>query len=421
MKLRLVIIFFLWAVSTCLYAGEPLTLEQCREAARQCGNYDLLYQIIENNRTPGSALARSDYQPKASAYGSMTYQSEAPNPASLTDFPFAVHPISKFQYHTGLLVNVPIYSGGQKGLYDALNTLDRDAEKLDVDTDAQRMNQTVNDLYLSVILGRKSGEILQHQLNTVLLKLEDTRRAFEAGNLYRNAVLEMEAKASTLEARLHGNEAEVAGTLVILKTLTGLDIESDTLLELPEIPDAASPAFDPGLARLELEGDRIALQNRLARAAALPRIEAFASVGYGKWPLNMFKRDPDFFGIVGLSLIVPISDWKVANNRRRMLDQASTAIEVKKENANLRKTAALLQFDAEIAKYEAMLLSGEQAVATYEALCEELDRMSLQGIASSSDYLAALEQLSSARLDNELYSILILQLKLRRETYLSTL
>ena len=52
-------------------------------------------------------------------------------------------------------------------------------------------------------------------------------------------------------------------------------------------------------------------------------------------------------------------------------------------------------------------------------LCEELDRQADQGVTPLSNYLTALEQLSAARLDCELYSILKLQQQLLRKRYIS--
>ena len=82
---------------------------------------------------------------------------------------------------------------------------------------------------------------------------------------------------------------------------------------------------------------------------------------------------------------------------------------------------ALLQYDAEIARYEALVAANDRTVAKYEALCEELDKLSAQGVSSLSDYLSAQEQLAAARLDGELYAMLRLQQQLLRTHYISKL
>ena len=410
----------LWAVPS--WADEPLTLQACRQAAREAGRIDVLRENAEDNRTAGKNLAQSPYGVKAGAYGHISYQSDTPNPANLTDFPFVIHPVSQFQYHAGFGISVPIYSGGRRKLAAQLDEVERDLDLLAVDRQAMELDQAVDNLYLSVLLGKTGTEILQSQLQAVTIKLNDVKEAFDAGKVYSNAVLEVEAKIAALEARIAGNEAEVEGAAKALSLLTGLEITKDTPLEKPDLQTLIEEeAEDPALASLDLQLKKIELQKSFSRAAALPSVKAVGSVGYGQWQLNFFDNNPNFYGIVGVTLQIPISDWRDVINRNKMLDSAAEALEIRREEADKHKSAALQQFDSQIAKYEALLKGSQQTVEKYETLCEELDKLTQQGRVPASDYLTALEQLSSARLDSELNATLILQLRLRRDRYISAL
>ena len=413
------LVLLLWGVSA--WADEPLTLQACRQAARETGRIDVLQQNAEDAREAGRNLARSPYQMKAGAYGHLSYQSDTPNPANLTDFPFVIHPVSQFQYHAGVGLSLPIYSGGRKKLAAQLDEVDRDLDLLSIDRQAMELDQAVDNLYLSVLLGKTGSEILQSQLQAVTIKLNDVKEAFSAGKVYRNAVLEVEAKIATLEARIAGNDAEVEGAAKALSLLTGLDIGKDTPLEKPDLETLLEEVEDPGLASLDLQLKKIDLQKRFSRASALPSIKAVGSVGYGQWQLNFFDNNPNFYGIVGVTLQIPISDWRDVSNRNKLLDHAAEALEIRREETGIHKSAALQQFDSQIAKYEALLKGSQETVKKYQALCEELDKLTRQGSVPASDYLTALEQLSSARLDSELNATLILQLRLRRDRFFSAL
>lgn len=402
-----------------LFAGEPLTLETCRQAARKSGRIDQLYENAEDARVPSEALAKSPYLMRAFGYGHISYQSDTPNPASLTDFPFALHPVSQFQYHAGFALSLPIYSGGRKKIAAQLDEVERDLDKLSIDRQALELDQAVDNLYLGVLLGKTGVDILKSQLEAVKIKLKDVQEAFRAGKVYRNAVLEVEAKITALEARLAGNEAELDGAAQALSLLTGLEINRETELVMPEA--AGDAVADPGLEGLDLQLRKIQLQRDFSRASALPSLKAVGTVGYGQWALNFFDNNPAFYGIAGLTLQIPISDWREVHNRGKMLDNAEETLNIRREEAEKQKTAALQQYDAQIAKYEALLKGSEQTVAKYESLCEELDRLTGQGSVPASDYLSALEQLSSARLDSEMNRILILQLRLRRDSFVSAL
>lgn len=420
MRSRFLIIAVLLLLSPCsLFAGEPLTLEECRRAARESGSIDLLYENVEDARVPGALLAKSPYLMRALGYGQVSFQSDTPNPASLTDFPFALHPVSQFQYHAGFALSLPIYSGGRKKLSAQLDEVERDLDKVAIDRQALELDQAVDNLYLGLLLGKTGLDILKRQLGAVKIKQKDVREAFEAGKVYRNAVLEVEAKIAALEARLAGNEAELDGAAQALSLLTGLSIGRETELTLPEA--VGEPVPDPGLEGLDLQLRKIELQKNFSRASALPSLKAVGTVGYGQWSLNFFDNKPAFYGIAGLTLQIPLSDWREVLNRGKLLDNAAYALNIRREEAEKQKAAALQQYDAQIAKYEALLKGSEQSVAKYEALCEELDRLTGQGSVPTSDYLTAMEQLSSARLDAEMNRILILQLRLRRDSFVSVL
>lgn len=313
----------------------------------------------------------------------------------------------------------PIYSGGQRKLKTDLNDLDHELERTGLDSRGVELDRAVDELFLGILLTRKRDEILSRQLNAVKIKLLDAQRAFEAGIGFRDMVLTLEAQLSKLEADMAGSAAQTAAAQAMLAELTGLPIDADTEFEMPADEDKEVFVPDAGLARLDLEARRIELNKQLARAQALPSLQAFGTAGYGRWPLNFFERRPDLYAVVGLSLVIPLTEWRAANAGTARLDAAARQIELQRENAERRKRVELLKYDGEIARYGTLLAASEGIVAKYEELCEELDRQSDQGVTPMSNYLTALEQLSAARLDCELYNILKLQQQLLRKRYIS--
>lgn len=402
-----------------VFGQSPLSLEACREAARREGKIEELYALNALDQEANARLEQQPFLLSISGYGATTYQTDAPNPASMTDFPFVLHASPKFQYHIGFLVKQPIYSGGQRRLKTELNDVEHAMQRTDLDGQRAELDSAVDELFLGILLARKRDEILSRQLNAVRIKQEDARRSYEAGGVYRDAVLSLEAQLSRLEAELAGNEARTAGAIAMLAELTGLPIGADTALELPCGEDMGAFVPDPGLARMDLRARQIELNKQLLRAKARPSLQAVGTIGYGRWPLNFFERRADVYGIVGLTLRVPITDWRAVNKGTARLDAAARQLDLERENAERRRRMALLQYDGEIARYEALLAANERTVARLEELCNELDALCAQGVSSLSDYLTALEQLSAARLDGELYSILKLQQQLLRKRYIS--
>ncbi|MBP5211015.1 MAG: TolC family protein, partial [Bacteroidales bacterium] len=167
-----------------------------------------------------------------------------------------------------------------------------------------------------------------------------------------------------------------------------------------------------------LESSRISLNKKIARADVLPNVSAFGTVGYGQWPLNMFRRSADVYGIVGLSVTIPISGWQDYKYQSALLDNADEKLRYRREALEKQQTADLLRYDGEIAKYSELATSCDRIIDKYTELCDELQTLSEQGMASMSDYMTALETLSSAKLDKELYSLLKLQSQLQRSNHI---
>ena len=403
------------------FGGGPLSLDACREAARRTGRLEELYALSEVGQEAGAAMEDSPFRYSLQGYGMVDYLSDTPNPASMTDFPFALHSIPRFQYNAGFLLSQPIYSGGQRKLKAERSEVDAALDRLEIDRQGIELDSAVDELYLGILLSRKRDEILSRQLNAVRIKLSDARDAYEAGVSYKDALLALEAQAAGLEAELAGGAAQTQAALAMLSTLTGLPVDESTELEMPFGEDMGAVVPDPAFTRLDLEERRIGLEKQLASAAALPSLKAVGLVGYGRPSLNFFNRQPEFYWGVGLSLQIPISDWRDVRKGRTRLDAAAGRIAVQRENLARQKQVALLKYDGEIARYARLVDANAQTVAKYEALCAELDALSAQGAAPVSDYLTALEQLSAARLDGERYSLLKLQQQLLRKRYLSRL
>jgi len=423
-KLPLLFAAFLLSVPVAV-GGGPLSLETCREAARKAGHLEQLGQYVAADREAGARLGDHDFLFSISAYAVASYQNDSPNLNSLVevadraDVAYTFHSSPKFQYHTGFLLTQPLYSGGQRRIRADLNEVEHDIRLSRLNQREMELDATVDDLYLGILLSRKQEEILERQLNTVRLKLGDIQDAYEAGLGYRDAVLLLEAQVLKLEAEMAGNRERQRAGIAMLAALTDLPIEPDTELEMPEGEDLAVLP-DPGIRMLDLEERKFRLEQQLARAKARPSLKAWGTIGYGQWPMNFFQRSADAYGIVGLSLRVPITDWRAVRHTGDRLDAALGQLTLERDVLERERRVELLKYDGEIARLESLRAASERTAEKYEELCRERDTLVAQGASSLSDYLTALEQLSEARLYSEIYALQKLRQQLLRKRYSSS-
>ena len=394
-------------------SAETLTLEACREAACKTGQNARLNELTEEEHESRNSLTKRQYTPRIGFSAEAHYQSDAPDPTGLTDFPFELYKLDKFGYHAGFTLMQSIYRGGTLKIEQEINTLNEDISQLETQSETYALENVVDDVYLDIILAGKQQEIARTQQTALTRKLQDAEEAFEQGSGYKSGIIAIEAAIAGIEASIEGYATRRRSGIAILSELTGLDISESTVFETPR-PGVSRDFPDPAFKGLDLQIRKLSAQKQLEIAKMRPSLNAFGTVGYGNWPLDIFKRQPDFYGIAGISLTIPLSSLQDASIRGRILDSNAEKLRIRKENLEKKQIADNLKYDGEIARLDAMISAGELTVSKYEELCKELERMSESGISSYSDYIDALDKLSAARIDLEVYGILKIRTQLQK-------
>ncbi len=392
---------------------ESVTLQNCRDAARDKADYATLRDLDQQVHDHTERLIRRQNTPDISLGGEAHYQSDAPDPAGLTDFPFEIHKLSKFQYHAGLLIQQPIYNGGTARARRKVNDVDAKLSELELQEAYEELDKTVEDIYLGIVLARKQEEIAESHISALQISLQSLKDAFSNGSAYKKDIVATEAKMLAIQAEKEGYRMRQETGASMLASVTGLPLNADTTYETPQVDNC--PATRHFLEKIDLESQKLEFQQNLIKSMALPHISAFASAGYGNWPLNFFKRQPDAFVIAGVSFVVPISSWQDVAYKKKITSAQQAKLQIRRDAAKRVADAEDLRLSGEIARMDVLLEAGEQTIAKYEDLCGELRYMAECGQCPNSDYLQALEQLAQARSNQEIYSLSRIMLLLQRQ------
>ena len=402
-------------------AQKTLTLSSCRASALEKVGIDQLRDINQKDLEQNKKLIIRPFLPDVNAYAHGSYQSDVPNVQDLFDINLDIVPPSKWQYHAGVGVTQVLYQGGRLGLKKSLNEVEHALEANELDRQEIILESKVDEIYLSLLLAVKQEEILSTQAEALQRKLDEATEAYESGYLLKKDILSLQTKAVELESGTNAAKARELSLRKALAALTGMDIKEDDILEPPSEELLSEAVDDPAFGRLSLEEKKIELGRKMAVSAALPKLEAFGTFGYGQWPLNMLKHDPDMYGIVGVSLLVPISGWLDVGRNKRILDGKQQAIDIRRNNLLREQETALSNLDGEILRYTSLAEGSRRSVEKYEGLAEEMKALSEKGEVPLTDYTDALDRLSAAALEAEAYEIMKMKLQLQRKHYLSTL
>lgn len=418
---RLLPIIILFGILMPARAQKTLSLSDCRKSAMDKTGLTELREINRETGEVDKKLIVRPFLPEVNAYAHGSYQSDAPNIQEMINFNLGIDPPSKWQYHAGIGVSQTLYKGGSLGLKKGLNEVEHALEANELDKEEIILESRVDEIYLSLLLAVKQEEILSSQAERLQHRLDDATKAYESGYLYRKDILPLETKMVELEGKTNAAKAQGQALRKALGALTGMEIGEKDILLPPDEELLSEPKDDPAFGRLELEEKKIELGKKMAVSAALPRLEAFGTLGYGQWPLNILRSEPDVYGIVGLSLVVPVSGWMDVGKRKRILEGKRQMIDIKRNNLLREQESALANLDGEIERYTSLADGSRSAVEKYESLADEMKSLSERGEVPVSDYTAALDQLSAAKLEAEAYEIMKMKLQLQRKHYLSTL
>ena len=115
----------------------------------------------------------------------------------------------------------------------------------------------------------------------------------------------------------------------MLEDLTGIRMDTGTILTIPELPDLLTT----DLSRLELDlfelrKEQLAAGLEALKSSRMPKAFGFATLGYGNPPGNNFFKDEfDTYYIVGAGIKWNIFDWSKARNEKQILSIQQKIIE----------------------------------------------------------------------------------------------
>ena len=397
---------FLTALSLALWlccgaSAQTLSLEECRKAARENGRAAYSESITGSEYQERENIIKSKYRPELSVVGETHYQSDAPDPSGITDFPFELYKLDQFQYHAGVLLTQSVYRGGTLKLNKELNAIDREIEDLQNESFYLELENSVDEVFLDIILAGKEIDIAKAHRDALQIKLDDARSAFEQGIGYRSDILSLEAAISEADANLAAYFVREDAGRAVLAEITGLEISDKTELQLP-FAGLETEFSDPAFGLIDLQSRRLDAMKKLETAKTLPSLNAFGTVGYGLWSLNMFNRDPQFYEVVGLTLKIPITSWSETNSKNKIYSYQNEKLQIQKDAMTRRRNAEKIKYDGEIERIDALMASSAITIEKFEALCNELDNMKRSGVSSQSEYLEAMKKLSAARISFEM-------------------
>ncbi len=262
---------------------------------------------------------------------------------------------SQLPYSAGLQAEWDIYTSGANAAGVEGAAYQRESASLQLAGTREQVAAQTVEAYFNAWLTRRIVEVGAARVDTLTLRLGETRSRFEQGLGTRTDIALNEARLATAQARLEASRAGLAVASARLERLTGLE-DAEPLapvahgLEPPESLEAALEAVRDGnallkAARAELDSAEAGIRQASGRFG--PKVTLSARATTGKDTFFFFEDGEitDYGAFVTLNVPLYTSGLKSAKTRETQAERAQALAQLRQLQLGLREQVAGLWGD----------------------------------------------------------------------------
>jgi len=390
--------------------GDPRT----RELALEQQQSDLRLRNISSGRLPA-----------VTAEGLAQYQSDVPTaPFALPNGqPLFAPPKATYDGH--LRIDQRIVDPSLSA-QSAVERAQLDENQARVRTALYARRQIVNDAFFAAALLQQRAATLDAAVADLEARLREAETRVREGAA-------LPADAAAVEATLLQRRQDAAAVradrkaaLARLAKATGETIGEDDVLALPETAAAVAEArrapeelrSSPEYAQFSRSRDRIAQQQSAAAAQDLPRVSAFARVGYGRPGLNFISDQPETYGLAGVQLQWKALNWGTTGREREALALQQQIVDADQAAFTQSVSEAIESDLATIDRLRDTLATDDRIVLLRESIDRSMKTRLDEGVVTAADYLDRSAELLQARFNRAGHEVELAQASAR---FLTTL
>jgi outer membrane protein TolC len=391
-------------------------VEQTYPLARQSG------MLIKSNELKIKNLNKN-YLPQLNLNGSASLQSDVtelklnlPAQFSFIKFP----EINRDMYKVTVDVNQSIYDGNVTGYQKKLEKFNLQSDQKSLQVEMYQLKNQINQAYFSILMLQENEKLLNSNKNQLESKLKEVKSAVANGAMLASNADALQAELMNIDQQLIETHNDWVTGFQTLSELTSSAISENSKLVLPHV-QISSTAFEdnrPELQLYNIQQLETDVMKNMVNTRWNPKFYAFGQAGYGRPGLNMLSNDFTPWWLFGAKLTWNIWNWNQSKNEKKIYEIQNDIIGTQKETfeKNLRIEAENSLTDIE--KLEALLQKDEEIIELRNKITHSASSQLDNGVITSSDYIARLNEETLARLTLELHRIQLVKAKI---AYLFTL
>ncbi len=403
--------------------SDTVTLYDCYRQAEK--TYPLARQsgMLEKSNELKIKNLNKNYLPQLNLNGSASLQSDVtelklnlPAQFSFIKFP----EISKDMYKVTVDVNQSIYDGNITGYQKKLEAFNLQSDQKSLQVELYQLKSRINQAYFSIFMLQKNEEILKSNKSQLESKLKEVQSAVTNGAMLASNADALQAELMNIDQQLIETHNDLTTDFQVLSELTSSTISPNSRLILPRV-QISSTAFEdsrPELQLYNIQQQKTGVMKNMVNTRWNPKFYAFGQAGYGRPGLNMLSNDFSPWWLFGARLTWNIWNWNQNKNEKKIYDIQNDILGTQKEtfekNLRIEAESGL----TEIEKLGELLQKDEEIIELRTKITHSASSQLDNGVITSSDYIARLNEETLAKLTFELHRIQLVKAKI---AYLFTL
>lgn len=398
-----------------LLAGQPqnaISIEECYNAAINNHPIQGKKELISRANEYAISNLQTANLPRLNWNMQATYQSDVTH----VDFDFPGAPsitAPKDQYRIALDIAQPIYNGGKAKVLEKMANSETQYKLQEVEADYFKTKLQVNDLYFKILTLKIKIQALDTMMTDINLKLKIIKSAIQNGILLPANESILQAEALKLKQTKAELSTSVLSLLNTLSLMTGIDLDENTHLEVPQVGNRDTTNYRPETELFNLNKTTIDSKSEVALTQKLPTVQAFVQLGYGQPGLNMLSESFDPYYLAGIKFSWRLTNWGLIKNEININSINKDLINKQHDYFNQLIAIQQATTNTEIAKYESLIESDNEIIAIQKMITAQYASQLQNGIITSSDYLTQLHAETQAILNREIHQLLLVETKIK--------
>ena len=392
--MKKVVFILIVTMSLSAFAQQKVTLNDCYNLVEI--NYPLVkqHQLLAQQNQIDKKIITNSKLPQFNIDAQATYQSdvvEVPIPNS------NIEPLNKDQYRATFSVNQLIYNGGLTNAALKVKLGQLKTKQKQLDANIYQLKTQINQLYFSVLLTQETYKLLEAKKRQLQSKLKEVKSGIKYGVLLPASDSVLEAELLKIKQQFIEVESRKSSLIETLSSLIGQSLSSLTEFEVPLIKTQLQTEINrPELDLFQFKKEEINNQEMLISKQNAPKLNGFATGGYGNPGLNMLDNSFQPFYTVGVKLHWNVFDWNTNKRKQETVAINKDIIENEAEIFKLNTNIELNKQQQEIRKISAFINSDLEIITLREKVLKTIDSQLKNGVITSSTYITEFTNLFEA-------------------------